>query len=283
MVVVKEIFEKTKDKFYKAGIENPAFNSLCLIEKVFGVTQRDMIINPSLSADESKLDELERMAERRLSGEPLQYIIGEWEFFGYRFKVGKGVLIPRDDTEVLLRACLDILASKPAARVLDLCSGSGALAVAISKERDSEVYAVEKSNEALPYLYQNIQLNNASVKVIEGDVFTCHSQFEDEYFDLILSNPPYIKTDEIKVLQKEVGFEPRMALDGGADGFEFYRAIINKWSSKLKTGGTLAFELGEGQFKTVSELMTAAGYCEITPHLDFGSIQRAVNGTMSRK
>lgn len=283
MVVVKELLSKTKDKFDKAGIENPAFNSLCLVEKAFGVSQQDLIINPLITVNDAELPIFNRLVERRLIGEPLQYILGEWEFFGCRFKVGEGVLIPRDDTEVLLRACLEILKEKPHAKVLDLCSGSGALAVVIAKETDAEVYAVEKSRDALTYLYKNIMLNNADVKVIEGDIFECYKDFEDGYFDLILSNPPYIKSDEINGLQAEVGFEPRMALDGGEDGYDFYRFIIKEWSKKLKLGGTLAFELGEGQFNAVKSLMKARGFINIEAHLDFGNIHRAVNGTLNSK
>ncbi len=283
MVVVKELVKKTKDKFDKAGIENPAFNSLCLVEKAFGVSQQDLIINPATAVNDAELELFNKLVERRLNGEPLQYILGEWEFFGYRFKVGEGVLIPRDDTEVLLRTCLDILKEKPRAKVLDLCSGSGALAVVIAKETDSEVYAVEKSKDALPYIYENVNLNNADVKVIEGDVFEYYKDFNNGYFDLILSNPPYIKSDEIKGLQTEVGFEPRMALDGGEDGYDFYRFIIREWSKKLKRGGTLAFELGEGQFDTVKALMEAEGFTNITAHFDFSDIQRAINGTLNGK
>ncbi|MCR5652680.1 MAG: peptide chain release factor N(5)-glutamine methyltransferase [Ruminococcus sp.] len=282
-VVIKDLLSKTKDKFDKAGIENPAFNSLCLVEKAFDITQNDLIINPEISVEDDTLRNFEKLVERRLSGEPLQYIIGEWDFFSYRFKVGEGVLIPRDDTEVLLRACLDIIKCKPRARVLDLCSGSGALAVVIAKECDAEVYAVEKSENALPYLYENIRLNDADVKVREGDIFECAKKFEDGFFDLILSNPPYIKTGEISTLQREVGFEPRMALDGGEDGLDFYRFIIKEWSRTLKRGGTLAFELGEEQYDIVSSLMSGAGYSDITAKLDFGGVHRAVYGTLKQK
>lgn len=281
VVVIKELLKKTKDKFDKAGIDNPAFNSLCLAEKAFKITQKDLIINPDLTASDDKLAEFEALVNRRIDGEPLQYLLGEWEFYGYKFKVGDGVLIPRDDTEVLLRLCLEILKGKSKAKVLDLCSGSGALAVAIAKETSAEVYAVEKSEKALPYLYENIKLNNAKVNVVEGDVFECCEKFEDGDFDLILSNPPYIKSSEISTLQKEVGFEPRMALDGGEDGYDFYRFIVKGWSRKLKSGGTLAFELGEGQYEPVKALMKAEEYKNIEGKLDFGGIHRAVYGTLS--
>ena len=179
VVAIKDLLNKTKNKFDKAGIENPAFNSLCLIEKVFGATRQELIINPDLTADTDGLAEFDSLVERRLKGEPLQYILGEWEFYGCRFKVGEGVLIPRDDTEVLLRCCLEILRTKPRAKVIDLCSGSGALAVVIAKETDAEVYAVEKSAQALAYLRANTELSHVGVKVIEGDVNECHDGFDD--------------------------------------------------------------------------------------------------------
>ena len=279
MAVVKQLHEKTKDKFDKAGIDAPAFNSLCLIEKAFGVSQTDLLADGTQTVADTA--EFDKLVERRLSGEPLQYILGEWEFYGYPLKIGEGVLIPRDDTEVLLRACLELLKHRRGVRALDLCSGSGALAVAIAGETDAEVYAVEKSDKALPYLYDNIRLNNVNIKVTEGDIFECHKDFEDGFFDLILSNPPYIRSDEIKTLQKEVGFEPEMALDGGADGYDFYRAIIGKWSSKLRQNGVMAFELGEGQLETVKELMKLRGFTEIHSEQDFSGIHRAVYGTLN--
>ena len=117
----------------------------------------------------------------------------------------------------------------------------------------------------------------------EGDIFELTDSFEDGFFDLILSNPPYIKSDEIATLQKEVGFEPRLALDGGEDGYDFYRFIISDWTDKLKSGGVLAFELGEGQLDLVKALMSGKGYTDIRSQTDLGGIQRAVYGTLNRK
>ena len=276
--VIKDLLAKTKEKLEKAGTDSPAFNSLCLIEKAFGLRQSDIIADSSLAVEDTS--EFDKMVERRLNGEPLQYILGEWEFYGCKLKVGEGVLIPRDDTEVLLRACLTELKHLPDARVIDLCTGSGALAIAIAKQTACRAYAVEKSPEALPYLRENIALNNANVEALEGDVLTCFDEFDDGFFDLILSNPPYIRTDEIPTLQREVGFEPRMALDGGGDGLMFYRAIIRDWTHKLRIGGRLAFELGEGQFDEVKTLMEDAGFGEIQAFYDFGGTRRAVIGTL---
>ena len=279
--VIKDLLAKTKEKLEKAGTDSPAFNSLCLIEKAFGLTQSDIIADSSLTVEDTS--EFDKMVERRLNGEPLQYILGEWEFYGCRLKVGKGVLIPRDDTEVLLRACLTELKRLPDARVIDLCAGSGALAIAIAKQVECQIFAVEKSPKALPYLRENIALNGVDVNVLEGDVLTCCDEYADGFFDLILSNPPYIRTDEIAGLQREVVFEPQMALDGGEDGLLFYRAIIKDWARKLRVGGRLAFELGEGQFDKVESLMKAAGFVEIQAFYDFGGTRRAVIGTLLAK
>jgi release factor glutamine methyltransferase len=279
MVAVKFLYNKAKEELDKAGISDPAFNSMCLIEKVFNVNKAQLMAE-NITADDKKGAEFLTLLGRRLSGEPLQYILGEWEFYGYKFKVGKGVLIPRDDTEVLLRLSLDFLKDKQNARVLDLCSGSGALAVAIAKETDAEVYALEKSAEALPYLCENININKANIEVVAGDVFYCADEFMDKSFDLIISNPPYIITDEIDTLQKEISFEPKTALDGGADGLKFYRGIIKDYTSKLKSGGMMAFEIGEGQFEAVKTLMENAEVKNIDYKLDLGGIQRVVYGTV---
>lgn len=279
MVAVKFLYNKAKEELDKAGIEAPAFNSMCLIEKVFGINQAQLASENQI-AEDSDAARFITLLGRRLSGEPLQYILGEWEFYGYKFKVGKGVLIPRDDTEVLLRTALDYLKDKPKARVLDLCSGSGALAVVIAKETDAEVYALEKSAEALPYLCENITINKANIEVIAGDVLNCADEFTDRSFDLIISNPPYVISDEIDTLQTEISYEPRMALDGGEDGLRFYRAIVKDYVSKIKRGGMLAFELGEGQFNDVKALMEKENIKDIGEKLDLGGIQRVVYGTV---
>lgn len=280
MMTVKEVHNFTTDKLKKAGIETPAFNSLCLIERVFGLTQTDLITNGDAPADDSKIPKLNALTDRRIKGEPLQYILEEWEFYGYPLKVGKGVLIPRDDTEVVLRACLEYLKNIENPKVLDLCSGSGAIAIALAKETNADVVAVEKSPLALSYLKENVKLNNASVQVVQGDIFNCMSKFSDKSFDLIVSNPPYIKADEIQSLQIEVSYEPQMALDGGNDGCDFYRHIVKHWSGKLRYGGLLAFELGEGQFNYVKGLMEAQGFRNISESLDFSGIQRVIKGTL---
>ena len=198
------------------------------------------------------------------------------------FKVGRGVLIPREDTCEVINLCLKAAQKIENPKILDLCAGSGAIGIVLSKEiENSEVTAIEKSEYAFPYLLENIKENNSSVKAVKGDIFECADNFSNCSFDIIISNPPYIKTRELKNLQTEVKKEPRLALDGGIDGYNFYRYIIKNWTKKLKPGGYMAFELGENQFDTVKTLMTGEKFTDIKEKLDLGNIQRAIIGTLS--
>ena len=136
------------------------------------------------------------------------------------------------------------------------------------------------SDDAFEFLEKNIKRNNSKVNAVKGDVFKSFCDFEDDTFDLIVSNPPYIKSDDIQTLQAEVQQEPRLALDGGKSGYDFYEAIIKNWSAKLRHGGALAFELGENQSDYVSDLMKSQGFENIRTSLDLGGVQRAIIGTM---
>lgn len=199
---------------------------------------------------------------------------------GFDFKVGRGVLIPRDDTEVVVNLCIDFLKNRADKKTVDLCSGSGAIAVALDKISGAEVTAVEIDETAFSYLETNVKENNSSVKPVMADALEICDTFADGGLDLIVSNPPYIKSADIETLQKEVQLEPRLALDGGEDGCDFYREIVSRWSRKLKKGGALAFELGEGQADAVKALMTDKGFSDFEISLDFGGVQRAIIGTL---
>lgn len=283
-MTVGEAYRKTKDILTEAGFEAPAFEALCLVEKVFGFNRLALITKGEETvASEEKLAVLAELTEKRLNHEPLQYLLGKWSFMGIDLLVGEGVLVPRDDTEVVTSLCIDYLSCKESPNVIDLCAGSGAISLALEKYANCKVTAVELSDKAFSYLTQNIKLNNSAVNALNGDIFECHKDIADNSLDLIVSNPPYIKTADIASLQKEVQHEPAMALDGGESGLDFYRRIVPLWKSKLKAGGALAFELGEGQYDEVSRILANNGFGGITESIDFSGIQRAIIGTLLQK
>lgn len=259
-----------------AGAENPAGDAREILGAVMGCQPNLLRSKYETILSSEQLDKAVSMAKRRASGEPIQYVLGLWSFMGRDYKVGQGVLIPRDDTEVLVGEALRMIRSVPRPRIVDLCSGTGIIAITLAKELDATVYAVEKSDRAFAYLTENIALNQADVKALHADLRDCTDGFDDGSLDMIVSNPPYIRSDEIAGLQSEVRYEPRLALDGGESGFDFYEMIIRLWTPKLKESGTIAFELGEGQFDYVAKLLKAAGYTNIIGYPDIQGITRAV-------
>lgn len=277
---ISDAFNLITEKLTEAGVDSPAFDTSELISFIMGKPYSKAFHgNDELCEDDfAKLSDL---ASRRAKGEPLQYILGYWEFYGFPFKVGKGVLIPRDDTEVCLRASFSHLDKISSPKILDLCAGSGTLAVTLKKlYPKAEVTAVEISEDAFYYLKENAKLNEAHINLINGDIFNVYKDFEDSYFDLIISNPPYLTKEELKTMQKELYFEPELALDGGEDGLDFYRGIINLYTSKLKVGSQLIFELDSLQAEHTQRLMEKKNFREIEIFDDLGGIHRAIKGTL---
>lgn len=276
--MLKDLYLKLRGILSEAGIETPELEARLLIEGVTGMNRASQIANSNSEISGEIQEKLISMAQKRAEHLPLQYILGKWSFMGFEFKVGEGVLIPRDDTEVLVGLCLDYLKASDGKTSLDLCAGSGAISVALDKLANADVTAVELSDKAYNFLLENIKDTN--IKPHKGDIFVCYRDFEAKSFDLIASNPPYIKTDEIEALQTEVGYEPKTALDGGADGLDFYRAIARRWTPLLKSGGAMAFELGEGQAEYVGGLMADHGYINIKTAKDLGGTDRAIIGIL---
>ena len=262
-MTVNEIYQSGLKLLENNNIENSKFEAQSLLQKAFSLDRVGFIMHKTDKADENCSHNFLNFIEKRISGEPLQYILGEWSFMGFDFKVGRGVLIPRDDTEVVVNLCIDFLENRTDKKTVDLCSGSGAIA-----------------ETAFSYLETNVKENNSSVKPVMADALEICETFADGELDLIVSNPPYIKSADIETLQKEVRLEPRLALDGGEDGCDFYREIVSRWSRKLKKGGALAFELGENQADAVKALMTDKGFSDFKISLDFGGVQRAIIGTL---
>ena len=276
--MLKDLYLKLRGILSEAEIEAPELEARLLIEGVTGMNRASQIANSNSEISGEIQEKLISMAQKRAEHLPLQYILGKWSFMGFEFKVGEGVLIPRDDTEVLVGLCLDYLKASEGKTTLDLCAGSGAISVALDKLANADVTAVELSDKAYNFLLENIKGTN--IKPHKGDIFECYRDFEAKSFDLIASNPPYIKTDEIEALQTEVGYEPKTALDGGADGLDFYRAIARRWTPLLRSGGAMAFELGEGQAEYVGGLMADHGYINIKTAKDLGGTDRAIIGIL---
>lgn len=276
--MLKDLYLKLRGILSEAEIEAPELEARLLIEGATGMNRASQIANSNSEISGEIQEKLISMAQKRAEHLPLQYILGKWSFMGFELKVGEGVLIPRDDTEVLVGLCLDYLKNSNGKTALDLCAGSGAISVALDKLANADVTAVELSDKAYNFLLENIKGTN--IKPHKGDIFECYRDFEAKSFDLIASNPPYIKTDEIEALQTEVGYEPKTALDGGADGLDFYRAIARRWTPLLKSGGAMAFELGEGQAEYVGGLMADHGYINIKTAKDLGGTDRAIIGIL---
>ena len=201
-----------------------------------------------------ELEQIEIAVEKRLRHIPLAYIFGKTNFFGYDFVVSKDVLIPRLDTEILVENLIDEIKSRGEnVSVLDIGTGSGAIAITIQKETGVNVFAVDISEAALKIAKRNAELNNACVEFVKSDLF---DQIPNFKADIIVSNPPYIESSEIDALMPEVrDNEPILALDGGESGLVFYEKIVNEASKHLNPKGKLFFEIGYNQGKTVSDLM----------------------------
>ena len=256
-MTISELEKLGSQKLRASGKENSDFDARCLLEFVLNLNPTQYLLNRSEEVDSVCAEKFLSLVERRSNGEPLQYILGKWEFMGLQFYVGEGVLIPRPETEMLVEFALDFLKDKKNPVVIDLCSGSGCIAISVAKHLpNAKVYAVEKSDLAFPYLKKNIWLNCVfNISAVHGDIFD-RTLLSDIKPDLILSNPPYIRSPEIASLQSEVRNEPSMALDGGEDGLVFYREIANGWLDRLGTGGAIAVECAEDQTEDIIRMFS---------------------------
>ena len=227
-------------------------------------------------AAENEIQIVENIINRRKAGEPLQYILGNWDFYDLTFSVGEGVLIPRPETELLVEFALENLKKINNPVVYDLCAGTGCIGLTIAKHLpQATVYLLEKEQSAYEFLRKNAEnLLLKNVKLINDDLFTM-DLVNLPLADIIISNPPYIPSSEICGLQKEVLFEPVSALDGGADGLQFYRCLASKWINKVKENGLMAFECGDNQSSDIIQLFKGK-FKDNKVIFDFNNIDRIV-------
>lgn len=277
----RECFEKGKGALADAGIEEAALDARLLLEHICGTDRNTLLVHGdrTVSPEEEKqyLDAVE-WRSRRI---PLQQITGQQEFMGLPFWVNSNVLIPRQDTEVLVEEVLKH--THDGMRILDMCTGSGCILISILHySNDCEGLGVDISSPALEVAEENAERllsgrTGVSARFLQSDLF----EAVDGKYDILVSNPPYIRSAVVDTLMPEVkDYEPRIALDGEEDGLVFYRRILSDCKKNLKKGGMLFFEIGYDQAEAVKGMMEQAGFLEVTVKKDFGGLDRVVFGTL---
>lgn len=272
-MTLRDVLTKGEQQLEGAGVPEAKLNAWYLFAASFHISKSQFILRTGETAEDAAYHQFQEFLAQRCQRIPLEYVLGETEFMGLPFMVNKSVLIPRQDTECLVEEAL--MYSKDA-DVLDLCTGSGCIGISLAKlGHCNSVTLSDRSGEALAVAGKNAVLNEVSVCLVESDLFESMS---GEY-DLIVSNPPYIPSDEIPKLMPEVAdYEPVCALDGSEDGLFFYRRITREIASFLKRDGRLLFEIGASQGEAVSHLMCEAGFSDVEVKQDLAGLDRVVCG-----
>lgn len=251
---IKQALEEAKNILKSNNFEDSNIIAKELLSYVLKKDKVYLTINSDTALTDTEYAEFTKYIEQIIDGKPLQYITQKQEFMGMDFFVNEDVLIPQPDTEILVETVLDICKKydKQSLRILDLCTGSGAIAISLSKILNTQVFASDVSIKALKVAEKNNVLNNSKVEFIESNLF---EQINGEKFDIIVSNPPYIKNEEIKSLSKQVQNEPYIALAGGEDGLDFYRKIIDEAYKHINKNGYLCLEIGYDQKEDLIKLI----------------------------
>ena len=288
VMTLSELYQKVRRSLMeKEDAESAAFIARQLLCKITGRTREQFLTDRQMYVSDEAFTAAEGFVKRILADEPLAYVLGEWEFYGMTLMVTPSVLIPRDDTcavtDLAIQQAL-YLGENP--RILDLCTGSGCIGLAIaSRVNDAKVTLADISRDALQVARKNISAQKLSARVscVQVNALEEPPGFLGK-FDLIVSNPPYITTREMRELPRSVAvFEPRLALHGGEDGLEFYRSITEKYRSALKPGGYLCFEFGMGQGDAVCALLEDNGFTILERSRDYNERERAVIARYDRK
>ncbi len=278
---ISELYREARRAFAMQEDDNYAgFLARNLLCHVTGKTQEQVLADKDMYVGDEICEAMSHAVQRVLNGEPLAYVLGQWDFYGMTLQVDKNVLIPRDDTcavtALAIRQAL-FLDSNP--RVLDLCTGSGCIGLAVAKRvKDAKVTLADISREALAVAKKNVtqQKLSARVSCVQADALKPAAPFLGK-FDLIISNPPYITTQEMAELPLSVkNYEPHLALHGGDDGLDFYRSIAKNFADALKPGGYLCFEFGMGQGDQVCKILEDNGYTVLERSRDYNDRERAV-------
>lgn len=250
---VSEIIRLIKIKLESVAGEEAEQQAKLIVAAVIGAEPGALAVHTWTQMPEEQIALAGDLLERRLAGEPLQYILGEWNFMGLPFYVDGRALIPRQDTELLAETAIKLIQERGYSTYLDLCTGSGCVAISVAKLSGIQALASDISADALQLARENSELNKTNVEFFESDLF----DRIDGTFDLITCNPPYLSRKDMDNLQKEITFEPALALYGGQDGLDYYRRIANEYRSHLNPGGALLLEIGSTQADAVSSLFTS--------------------------
>ncbi len=268
--------------FRARGIESPRLDAELLVAHALGTTRIQLIVDANRTLTGAELARLRELVKRRRSREPIAYILGTREFWGRPFRVDPRVLVPRPDTETLVEAALERTRGVSLSmRALDLCTGSGCVAISLARDRPTScVFAADVSEDALAVARDNAaRLGAYNVAFRRGDLYGAVEA--GVRFDVVTANPPYVPSGEIAGLQSDVrDFEPRLALDGGEDGLAIVRRVIAGAVPRLVSGGALAVEVGAGEAGAAAALFSAAGFADVRVHLDYARIERVVSGVL---
>ncbi len=282
-ITYNNLYMDVRQQLRQAGIEGATLEARELVCFAAGKTRQELMRDSRLYVPQAVEQQVLALVERHLAGEPVAYLIGEWEFYGLPLDISEHVLIPRADTEVLAQQAIEFVQTLEECRVLDLCAGSGCVGLAIASQApEARVVLGELSEGALRICRQNIRRNGLSGQVVPlpMNVMAGPPAHVGE-FDCIVSNPPYIPRADIAGLDVSVkDYEPLMALDGGEDGLDFYRAICENWREVMHVGTRLYFEVGIGQADDVLRIMRAVGFGDIQVVEDTAGIPRVVFGTL---
>lgn len=285
-ITYNDLYLDVRQRLRESGVESSTLEARELVCFGTGKSREELQRDSRLYASPEREAQVRRLVERRMAGEPVAYLIGEWEFYGLPLDISQDVLIPRTDTEVLAEQAIAYIQTLGECRVLDLCAGSGCVGLAIASQApQARVVLGEIDDSALKICRQNIRRNSLSARVmpIQMDAREKPARSLGE-FQCIVSNPPYIPTGDIAGLEASVrDYEPHMALDGGADGMDFYRSIAEQWKEALTPGGRIYFEVGIGQADAVLRLMRSQGFGDLQIIKDHHKIPRVVLGTLCQE
>ena len=279
---INDVYLDLRAEFRKKGIAGYQIEARDLVAFALDLSDEEFVARRNQYIFDKDVQKIEELKALRYSGVPLQHITGRWEFYGLPLEVTADTLIPRPDTETLVEVAIEQLKTRSKGRILDLCCGTGCVGLATLKNVSDGITGVlaDLSEPALEVARRNVVHNSLSHRTLtyQVDALEEASPLLGK-FHMILCNPPYIPTAEIMTLDVEVQKEPHMALDGGEDGLDFYRAVCRNFAPALNKGGVLAFEVGLGQFEDVMAIMTEAGYTNVQFRCDLAGIERVVWGT----